>query len=429
MVESRIHILLIEDNPGDAELLEVMLAQVSGAPFSLECADHLAKGLARLTAGGIDIVLLDLSLPDSHGLDTFRRVKAAAPSVPIVVLSGTSDEMLAVKAVHEGSQDYLVKGQVNSQLLARGLRYAVERKQGELALQRLAQAERQARMDLQQAHEELKRTQAQLVQSAKLASLGQLVAGVAHEINNPLAFVSNNVAVLQRDLQSLRELISLYQQADAVVSEQAPELASMILSRAAEMDVCYTLGNLEGILQRSREGLKRIQQIVLDLRGFARSSEFGDLQQGVDMNAAIESTLNIVRGQAKRRKVEVESQLAPLPPIACYPAKMNQVVLNLVANAIDACCEGGKVIVRTTTLPDGVEIHVIDNGCGIDPAVREKIFDPFFSTKPQGVGTGLGLSISHGIVNEHGGRISVESTPGRGSQFTVFLPAKAKGCG
>jgi signal transduction histidine kinase len=203
----------------------------------------------------------------------------------------------------------------------------------------------------------------------------------------------------------------------------------MIQSRAAEMDVCYTLGNLEGILQRSREGLKRIQQIVLDLRGFARSSEFGDLQQGVDMNAAIESTLNIVRGQAKRRNVEVESQLAPLPPIACYPAKMNQVVLNLVANAIDACCEGGKVIVRTTTLPDGVEIHVIDNGCGIDPAVREKIFDPFFSTKPQGVGTGLGLSISHGIVNEHGGRISVESTPGRGSQFTVFLPAKAKGCG
>src|SRR5262245_21799882 len=109
MVESRIHILLIEDNPGDAELLEVMLAQVSGAPFSLECADRLAKGLARLSAGGIDIVLLDLSLPDSHGLDTFRSVKAAAPSVPIVVLSGTSDEMLAVKAVHEGSQDYLVK--------------------------------------------------------------------------------------------------------------------------------------------------------------------------------------------------------------------------------------------------------------------------------------------------------------------------------
>jgi signal transduction histidine kinase len=418
-----IRILLIEDNPGDAELLEVMLAQVAGTPFALEWVNRLAAGLDRLSQGGIDLVMLDLSLPDSHGLDTFRKVKAHSPSIPIVVMSGTTDETIAINAVHESAQDYLVKGEVTSQMLARGLRYAIERKQSELAQQRAAEAERRARVELQQAHEELKRTQSQLVQSAKLASLGQLVSGIAHEINNPLAYVANNVAVLQRDLAALRDLIRLYQQADAAIAQQQPELARAIQDAAQTIDVAYTLENLEGVLVRSRDGLKRIQQIVLDLRGFARASLASDAQHGVDMNDAIASTLNIIQGLARSKQIDVETDFGPLSPVTCYPAKMNQVILNLVANAVEACAPGNKVLVRTRSAPGGVQIDVIDNGCGIPPEIRDRIFDPFFTTKRQGEGTGLGLSISHGIVKDHGGSIEVESTPGQGSRFTVFLPA------
>jgi signal transduction histidine kinase len=197
---------------------------------------------------------------------------------------------------------------------------------------------------------------------------------------------------------------------------------SRVRELAERIDLAYTLGNLEGLLTRSREGLRRIQQIVKDLRDFARLDE-SDLHE-VDLNAGIESTINIIQGQAKKQQVTLEADLAPLPPVTCYPAKINQVVLNLVANALDACSPGGKVTVSTRADGDAVEIAVADTGGGIDPAIREKIFDPFFTTKPQGKGTGLGLSISYGIVQTHGGSIDFQSTPGRGTRFTVRLPRR-----
>src|SRR5580658_4830147 len=141
-----------------------------------------------------------------------------------------------------------------------------------------------------------------------------------------------------------------------------------------------------------------------------------------DINAGVSPTVNIVAGRAKKQGVELETDLGSLPSVTCYLARINQVLLNLVVNAIDACGQGGKVIIRTRPSDDGVILQVIDNGSGIDPETMTKIFDPFFTTKPLGQGTGLGLSISHGIISEHGGRIEVDSTPGKGSTFTVHLP-------
>jgi two-component system NtrC family sensor kinase len=282
-------------------------------------------------------------------------------------------------------------------------------------LQQMAQSERQA-------HDVLKKAQAQLVQTEKLAALGQLVAGVAHEINNPLSFVSNNVAVLQRDASALRDLLTLYQGAETALEKYAPDLRARIQELAARIDLKYTLGNLDGLLNRSRDGLKRIQQIVKDLRDFARLDE-SDFHE-VDLNAGIGSTLNIIQGQARKQEVALELDLTPLPMVSCYPAKINQVVLNLVTNAIDACPPGGKVTVGTRSDGDHVEIFVADTGSGIDPAIREKIFDPFFTTKPQGKGTGLGLSISYGIVQAHGGTIDLETAVGKGTRFVVRLPRR-----
>jgi PAS domain S-box-containing protein len=291
-----------------------------------------------------------------------------------------------------------------------------ERKKAEEALRQAVASERQA-------HQELKETQTRLIQSEKLAGLGQLVAGVAHEINNPLAFVGNNLAVLQRDAAALRDLLRLYREGEAALGERRPDLLARIAAFAEAIDLAYTLDNLEGLVVRSRDGMQRIQAIVKGLRDFARLDE-SELKE-VDLNDGIRSTLDILRGEARKKHVRLTLDLAPLPEVTCYPARVNQVVMNLVANAIQAAPSEGEVTVRTSPRSDGVAIEVRDNGPGIDPAIRAKIFDPFFTTKPPGQGTGLGLSISYQVVRDHGGRIEVESLAGEGAHFTVYLPLKA----
>ncbi|MFO0954175.1 MAG: PAS domain-containing protein [Isosphaeraceae bacterium] len=271
-----------------------------------------------------------------------------------------------------------------------------------------------------QAHDALKHAEVQLVQTEKLTALGQVVAGVAHEVNNPLAFVSNNVAVLQRDVSALREILTLYRQADPLLARHAPDLLTRVHEVADRYDLDYVLENLERLTDRSREGLRRIQQIVKDLRDFARADDDG--LESADLNVGIASTVNIILGRAKRQGVEITTELSPLPAVVCHPGKINQVIMNLLSNAIDATPEGGHVRLRTRARKEEVEVEVSDDGSGIPPGVLARIFDPFFTTKPVGKGTGLGLSISYGIVKAHGGAIEVDSEVGRGSRFTVRLP-------
>ena len=267
----------------------------------------------------------------------------------------------------------------------------------------------------------LKQLESQMVQSEKLAALGRMVAGVAHEVNNPLAFVRNNLALLQRDLGYLRELIQLYQEADESLDQSRPELLARIRALAEQMDLAYTLMHVESLATRSTEGLRRIEQIVKDLRDFARLHEAE--RKEIDLNESIATTVGIARLAAREQQVEIVTDLGPLCPITCYPAKFNQVVLNLLTNAIDASPQGGTVTIRTRMNPDGgVTLEVIDAGKGIDPAIRDRIFEPFFTTKPVGQGTGLGLAIVYGIMQFHGGRIEFESELGQGTRFTVHLP-------
>jgi PAS domain S-box-containing protein len=299
-------------------------------------------------------------------------------------------------------------------------------KEQNVTLHDLATSERKAHEALKAIHEELKSAQSIMVQTEKLASLGQLVAGVAHEINNPLAFVSNNVAVLERDLRDMITLIGLYRRTEQLSDGDHANLSSEIDRVKNQLDVDYTVENLPRLIERTREGLRRIERIVKDLRLFARVDE-GDWNE-VDLNPGIESSVNMIQGSARNKGVKLVTDLQPLPPVRCRAARVHQVVVNLLLNAIDACSRDDSVTVSTRSEPEtqAVRIEVADTGPGIEPAVRDRIFDPFFTTKPLGHGTGLGLSISYGIVQEHHGSIDVQSSPGAGARFTVLLPCMPK---
>jgi PAS domain S-box-containing protein len=280
---------------------------------------------------------------------------------------------------------------------------------------------------------ERRRMQAMIVQTEKLASLGLLSAGVAHEINNPLAYVANNLAVLERDCRGLSGLLEAYEQAHPVLAAACPDVAGKIDQIGEVIDLPYIRANLEQLLSSTRQGVKRISGIVENLRRFARLDQAA--VDRVDLEQAIAGSLELIRGQLDQRQITVEQRVGGVLPVVCAPAQINQVVLNLLVNAMQAIEATGRVAgrikIEAHAQGDEVILEVADDGCGIPVEILPRIFDPFFTTKPVGQGTGLGLAISHGIIVNHGGRIEVESTPGRGSRFRVFLPVggKGQGCG
>ena len=277
-----------------------------------------------------------------------------------------------------------------------------------------------AHASLQQAHTELRQAQSRMMQQARMASLGQTAAGVAHEINNPLCFVTNNLSVLKREVTGLADVVHLYQQAEHTLEEFQRDLHVKISELADRVDLPYVLENLDGLLERSQHGLRRIQKIVADLQDFAHLEE-AEFKEA-NLNDGISTTVRLMQTFAGARQITLETILSPLPKINCFPAKLNLVFQSLIANAIEACPDGGRVTVETRTVHDRIEIQVSDNGCGIPPSIRDRIFDPFFTTKPIGKGTGLGLSISFGIIKDHGGSIDFVSQPGAGTQFTMIIP-------
>jgi PAS domain S-box-containing protein len=264
---------------------------------------------------------------------------------------------------------------------------------------------------------ERRRMDEQLQQSEKLASIGQLAAGVAHEINNPVGYISSNIGTLTRYLDDIFRLLDAYERVEVGLAESAAVEELHALKQ--DMDLAYLRDDIRALIDESGEGVSRVKKIVQDLKDFSRQEEA--VWQVVDLHKGLESTLNIVHNELKY-KAEVVREYGELPQVECIPSQLNQVFMNLLVNAAHAIEQQGVITVRTGAEQEWVWVEVEDTGKGIAPENLNRLFEPFFTTKPIGKGTGLGLSISYGIVQKHGGRIEVESEPGRGSRFRVWLP-------
>ncbi len=479
-------VLLVEDNPGDVRLIKELLREGVGEPVNLEWTDRHSTALTCLEGGKIDVVLLDLGLPDSQGLETFARVSEHAPHVPIVVMSALVDDRIAMVAVEQGAQDYVIKGSVDGPRLARILAHAVQRKRAE---QKLREEEARCRVLFEQSpdgivmldpttqlpvefntqshrqlgysaeefarlrvsdyeaieapegtrahfervlregrdefqtkhrtkggeirdvlvraqtirmagrnmihavfHDFTERQQAEerARQSEKLATMGELLAGVAHELNNPMAVVIGQAALLCKTVTG-----------------------TPVAARAEKIS----------------EAAARCARIVKNFLALARQQP--SEREAVSLNRVVREAVELVAYELRVTDIEADFALADdLPALWADRYQLQQVVVNLITNAHHAMSQISSLRrVTLTTWHDATDgrivLEVADTGPGIPPEIRARIFDPFFTTKPPGEGTGLGLSICQGIIEAHGGTIQVEDRPGHGAVFRVRLPVKA----
>jgi signal transduction histidine kinase len=370
-------VLLIEDNEDDAHLIREMLSERQEVGIQLEWVDRLTTGLTRLAQNQTDLVLLDLSLSDSYGLETFETVHRSAPDIPIVALTGLDDEAMASQAVRKGAQDYLIKGRLDSYLLARAARYAVERKQAERTL---------------------KESEARLRQSQKMECVGQLAGGIAHDFNNLLTVINS--------------------------------YSDMLLG-----DVGYSNSFVRNGLDQIKEAGHRAAALTRQLLAFSRQQVLEP--KILDLNESVSNMAKLLRRLIGEDITLVLCLHPALGRVRVDPGQVEQIIMNLAVNARDAMPRGGQLTIETTNveldgistgLPSSCEpgsyvmLTVTDTGCGMDAETQTRIFEPFFTTKEHGKGTGLGLATVYGIVKQSGGAIQVSSALGKGATFKIYLP-------
>ena len=390
------HILVVEDDKQLVTMIRELLLE-SGEPYAVDTATTLAEGLEHCRRRRYDLLLLDLNLPDSQGLATLERFQAGDPELCILLNSGLDDEETALQAVQKGAQDYLVKGRTPPRALLRSVRYALERKR---------------------TLDDLRATHARLLQQEKMASIGQLAAGVAHEINNPMGFIISNLGTLEKYTARIRDYLAAVDKAVAATGNE--EAAAALAEERRRLKIDFVLTDLADLIHESLDGAQRVTGIVKNLKSFSHVDDMALVR--ADLRECLDSTLNIVWNELKY-KTKVVKEYEEVPPLECYPQQLNQVFMNLLVNAGQSIDQDGTITIRLQEENDWVVVEVSDTGSGIPPEIQARIFEPFFTTKEVGKGTGLGLSIAYDIVTKkHGGELLVTSEPGCGTTFTVRLP-------
>ncbi|NOY62005.1 MAG: response regulator [Gammaproteobacteria bacterium] len=436
-------VLYIEDDAINKMLIKKLL---TAHGYQVIEADNGLDGIQKALSEQPDLILMDMSMPGLDGYETTTRLKSDKKTevIPIVAVTAHAMKGDRERTLAAGCDGYIAKPinvdtfveQIESYLggkqeqlpqqeergyLKEYNRKLVERLEEKVRELGSANAQLEARVAV--GVEELHKTQEQLMQNEKMAAIGQLAAGVAHEINNPVGFINSNLNSLVRYLDNMVEVIDLYQVMEPLLEEHG-EVIELLRSVRTRFDLDYIKQDVRELLDESIDGTARVKQIVQDLKEFSHVDE-AEWQQA-DLHQGLDSTLNIVNNEIKY-KAEVIKEYGDLPLVECIASQVNQVFLNLLINAAHAIEEFGTITLRSGVRDGGAWVEVADSGKGISPEHLKRLFEPFFTTKPVGTGTGLGLSLSFGIVKKHGGRIDVQSEVGKGARFTVWLPLKQAG--
>lgn len=408
-------ILIVDDD----EPVRSLFASYLNEMYSCETACNASEALEILAHKQFALVLSDIQMPGLGGIELLRKIIERYPETAVIMISGVDRTQRVIDAIRVGAFDYLLKPCELDVLAACVLR-ALERR---LLLRNARRYKRDLEIrnaELAGQRAELQRLQAQIIQTEKMASLGLMAAGVAHEINNPAGFIYSNIDLLRQHVAHLEGCLKAYEDLNL-----PPEVAAKIIEIKRGADYDNLVNELDSILADCSLGAERIRDVIKNLRLFSRLDE-AEIKR-VDLNEGIEATLRLLSIYYKAGNIHLVREYGDLPPINCYAAQLNQVWMNLLVNAAQAIGKTrGEVRIKTTCDSSTVTISFSDSGKGISPDDIKHVFDPFFTTKPIGEGTGLGLSISHSIVENHGGTIRVESDAGSGTTFTITLPVDAE---
>ncbi|MBN1795515.1 MAG: response regulator [Sedimentisphaerales bacterium] len=546
-------ILIVEDDQIDVKLLKRQLSQSRLPVTKVEQCECLKEALEQLATEQYDVVLLDMNLPDSKGLETLTAISSKYPHLTIINVTGSSDEGTALRALANGSQDYLIKCRFDPYVLSKSIQYSVERKKNELALlestgklnamleaisdhmtiidvnlsiiranntakatfgddivgkkcyevfhhdkngcmknhcaikealvdgkvhqwesevtdkngqkrqfcstanvvfwdqqgkpeavieisrdvTQTKEAQKnlvKANKELEKANREMKMMQSQLVQNEKLASIGQLAAGVAHEMNTPVGFVASNFVTLRKYIVRFQAMFGEYEDLINEIkkhkNKKYEDKIKAIEQSWKELRMDFIQEDIQSLFNESSEGFERVTSIIQNLRDFSHIDKGEDFDE-YDLNKAINTTLKVAKNEIKYN-AEIQTDLCETLPVWCNKGQVNQVFLNILVNAAQAIKskeqkEKGNILIKTYARDKWGVCEISDDGTGIPPHILNKIFDPFFTTKPAGKGTGLGLSVSYDIiVNKQNGQLLVESQVDKGTKFTIKLPLSRK---
>lgn len=427
-ISKPIHILLVDDNPNN---LKVLSEAIQRCGWKALMATDGESAIEQTEYAHPDLILLDVMMAGIDGFETCRRLKTnpITQNIPVIFMTALSDSTDKVAGLEIGAVDYITKPFQHEEVIAR---LKLHLKISHLT-RTLEQRVQERTVELTQSLQELQQTQLQMIQSEKMSTLGQMVAGIGHEINNPVGFVGGNLSYIEEHVNNLLRLVSLQHEK---LTQPDPEIQELL----EEIDLEYLAEDLPKLLASMHQGITRLKDISLSLRTFTRADISSQVK--FQIHEGIDSTIMLLKhrlkGNGDRTKIQVVTQYGELPPINCYPGQLNQVFMNIIANAIDAFDELHQsnsnqniaavpsIITITTSLDpqqQTVTICIQDNGPGMLAEVQSRIFEQSFTTKAVGKGTGLGLAISYQIiVDKHNGQVNCLSIPGEGTKFIITLP-------
>jgi signal transduction histidine kinase len=383
--------------------------------YLIDMACNGSEAFDKIQLQDYDLIITDLAMPVMGGMELIARTNELYPMIPKIIVTGTGELKDAIEAIRNGAYDFITKPIEDFEHFLITVRRALEKRKLTLNNIKYQFDLEKTNKLLQEKLDELEKVQTQLVQSAKMASLGILAAGIAHEINNPNSFVNANVQVLKNYLNNLAKFITVQEEYIYSLPEPNEELKSL----KTRLKIDYILKDVEKLISDSFEGTLRIKSIVSDLKEFSRLDK--PLSEEYNINAGLRSTLNILRHELKKG-VQVFEDYGKIPLLRCHPQQINQVFMNILINSVHAIDRKGEIHIKTFLEENEIIVYIKDSGCGIFPAHLPFIFDPFFTTKETGKGMGLGLSLSYKIIEKHGGKIEVTSEVGKGTKFIVRLP-------